>query len=153
KPDDLCIAVDSLPEGSAIAVAGKVDDATHRREVLDRGADWAGRLDILVNNAGINPTFGRLVDLDLGAARKIIEVNVIAVLALVQEAVRHERLGFVGRGGRVVMVSSVAGQTPSPGIGFYGVSKAANAHLTRTLAVELGPSIRVNAVAPAVVKT
>ncbi len=53
----------------------------------------------------------------------------------------------------MVNISSVSGQTPSPGIGFYGISKAAIAHLTRTLGVEMGPKVRVNAVAPAVVKT
>ncbi|MYT21677.1 SDR family oxidoreductase, partial [Streptomyces sp. SID7760] len=61
--------------------------------------------------------------------------------------------GFTERRGTVVNLSSVTGDTPAPGIGLYGVSKAAVSHLTRTLAVELGPQIRVNAVAPAVVKT
>ncbi len=53
----------------------------------------------------------------------------------------------------VVNVSSVAGEVPAPGLGWYGVSKAALIHLTATLAAELGPEVRVNAVAPAVVKT
>ena len=56
-------------------------------------------------------------------------------------------------GGSIVNVASVAGLRPSPGIGMYGVSKAALIRLTTELAVELGPGIRVNAVAPAVVKT
>lgn len=56
-------------------------------------------------------------------------------------------------GGSIVNVSSVAGIRPSPGIGFYGASKAMLTRITQELAVELGPDIRVNAVAPAVVKT
>ncbi len=56
-------------------------------------------------------------------------------------------------GGAVVNVSSVAGLKPAPGISFYGATKAMLKHLTEELAVELGPDIRVNAVAPAVVKT
>ena len=56
-------------------------------------------------------------------------------------------------GGSIVNVASVAGLRPAPGIAMYGVSKAAVIHLTEELAIELGPDIRVNAVAPAVVKT
>lgn len=153
KQDALVEAVDALPPDSAIWIAGKADDADHRTEVLDRVAQWGGGLDILVNNVGINPAYGTLLELELGAARKILEVNVVAALGWVQDVCGHPDLHFAERGGNVVLVSSVAGQTASPGIGMYSVSKAANAHLTRALAVELGPRIRVNAVAPAVVKT
>lgn len=153
KPDPLQEALGEFPEGTAIAIAGKVDDAGHRREVFDAMAERFGQVDILVNNAGINPVYGTLMELDLDAARKISDVNVLATLAWTQDLYRHESLGFAERGGAVVNISSVSGQTPSPGIGFYGISKAAIAHLTRTLGVEMGPKIRVNAVAPAVVKT
>ena len=142
-----------FPKGSVIALAGKAHDPNHRLEVLDTIADTFGQLDILVNNAGINPVYGSVMDLDLAAARKITEVNVFGTLAWIQDAYRHTGLDFAGRGGAVINVSSITGQTPAPGIGFYGVTKAAIAHLTRTLAVEMGPKIRVNAVAPAVVKT
>ena len=142
-----------FPKGSVIALVGKAHDPNHRLEVLDTVADRFGQLDILVNNAGINPVYGSVMDLDLAAARKITEVNVFGTLAWIQDAYRHAALNFAGRGGAVINVSSITGQTPAPGIGFYGVTKAAIAHLTRTLAVEMGPKIRVNAVAPAVVKT
>lgn len=137
----------------ALGIAGKADDPAHRAEVLDTIAQQFGRLDVLVNNAGINPAYGPLAELDLGAARKILEVNVLGSLAWVQAVLAHDGLGFREHSGRVVGVSSVTGVTPSEGIGFYGVSKAAVNQLTRTLAVELGPQIRVNAVAPAVIKT
>jgi len=153
KPEPLREAAQQFPEGSVIAMAGKADDPVHRREVLDMVARSFGRLDILVNNAGINPVYGPLMGLDLDAARKITEVNLFATLAWVQDAYHHEGLGLAERGGSVINLSSVTGQTPSTGLGFYGISKAAIAHLTRTLAVEMGPEIRVNAVAPAVVKT
>jgi NAD(P)-dependent dehydrogenase (short-subunit alcohol dehydrogenase family) len=153
KREALDEAAAGMPAGSVIAVAGKADDPDHRAEVLDTVAREFGGLDILVNNAGINPVFGPLMDLDLDSARKILEVNLIGSLAWVQDAVRHEGLHFRERRGNVVILSSATGQVPSPGIGWYGISKAANAHLTRTLGVELGPDIRVNAVAPAVVKT
>jgi NAD(P)-dependent dehydrogenase (short-subunit alcohol dehydrogenase family) len=104
---------------------------------------------VLVNNIGINPAYGPLAGLDVGAARKILEVNVIGTLGWVQEALR----GGLADGGSVVNISSVSGVRPAPGIGFYGVSKAALIHLTEELAVELAPAVRVNAVAPAVIKT
>lgn len=151
--DGLNRALAALPEGRTIAVPGKADDPEHRREVLDAVHENFGRLDVLVNAAGANPAYGPLLDLDLGAARKTVEVNVLAALAWVQDAVQHEGLEFRARRGRVVNISSSTAETPSPGIGLYGVAKAALSHLTRTLAAELGPEIRVNAVAPAVVRT
>ena len=146
-------AVATLPAGSAIGIAGKAHDPAHRKEVLDTVAREFGGLDILVNNAGINPVYGPIEDIELDAARKILEVNVIGTFAWVQEALKHEGLKFRERRGNVINLSSIAGERPPKGIGFYGVSKAAVTHLTHILAAELGPEIRVNAIAPAVVKT
>lgn len=95
----------------------------------------------------------RRFDSQADAAAKILDVNVLAALGWVQDALSCPGLAFAGRRGAVVNLSSVSADTPAPGIGMYGISKAAVAHLTRTLAAELGPDIRVNAVAPAVVKT
>lgn len=153
KPEPLAEAAASLPAGSAIFVAGKTDDPEHRAEVMDTIAREYGGLDILVNNAGINPIYGPLIELDLDGARKLIEVNLLGTLAWTQAAYHHETLGFAARHGSVINVASVAGLVPGEGIGMYGITKSAIIHLTRTLAVELGPDIRVNAVAPAVVKT
>jgi len=134
----------------AIAVAGRSDDVEHQADAVRQTLAAFGSLDLLVNNTGINPVYAPLVELDLGAARKIFEVNCLAALSWVQQA--HQ--AWMGdHGGSVVNVSSVAGVQPAPGIAFYGASKAMLSHLTRDLAVELGPGIRVNAVAPAVVKT
>lgn len=129
-------------------VAGKADDPAHRSEVLDTVAREFGGLDVLVNNAGPNPAYGPVVGSDLDVARKVLEVSVLATLAWVRDTVTHPELRFTEHRGTVVKLSSVTGDTPSPGIGRYGVSKAAVSHPTRALAVELGPGIRVNAVAP-----
>ncbi|PXA80502.1 3-oxoacyl-ACP reductase [Auritidibacter sp. NML120779] len=138
--------------GRAIGIAGKSHDPEHRPEVLAQVKDNFGRLDVLVNNAGINPVYGPLAEIELEAVQKILEVNVISTLAWVQEVVSDDELGFKDHGS-IVNLTSVSSIIPSAGIGLYGVSKSAVSHLTRTLAVELGPNIRVNAVAPAVVKT
>ena len=136
--------------GHAIAVAGKAHDTDHQADAVAQTMDAFGRVDLLVNNTGINPVYGRLVDLDLDAARKIVEVNALAALSWVQQV---HKAWMADNGGAVVNVSSVAGLKPAPGIGFYGATKAMLTHLTEELAVELGPGIRVNGVAPAVVKT
>jgi NAD(P)-dependent dehydrogenase (short-subunit alcohol dehydrogenase family) len=134
----------------AIAVPGKSDDGDHQSEAITRTIEAFGRLDMLVNNTGINPVYGPITSVDPGAAAKILAVNVLAPLAWTRQATD----AWMGsHGGAVVNVASIAGLHPSPGIGMYGVSKAALIRLTTELAVELGPGIRVNAVAPAVVKT
>jgi NAD(P)-dependent dehydrogenase (short-subunit alcohol dehydrogenase family) len=149
--DALAAATESLGGPDvAIAVPGKADDPAHQAEAVAKTMAAFGRLDMLVNNTGINPVFGPIADIDPGAAAKILAVNVLAPLAWTRLA-RDAWMG--SRGGSIVNVSSVAGVRPSPGIGMYGVSKAALIRLTTELAVELGPRIRVNAVAPAVVKT
>jgi NAD(P)-dependent dehydrogenase (short-subunit alcohol dehydrogenase family) len=134
----------------AIGVPGKGDDADHRAAVIDTVLGRYGPITTLVNNIGINPAYGPLATLDLGAARKMIDVNVLGTLGWVQEALRG---GLAEGGGSIVNISSVSGVRPAPGIAFYGVTKAALIHLTEELAVELAPRVRVNAVAPAVVKT
>ncbi|MET8123364.1 SDR family oxidoreductase [Micromonospora sp. NPDC005189] len=151
RPESLAEAVAALGgPACAVAVPGRVDDPEHRAVAVRQVSAAFGPVDLLVNNTGINPVHGPLVELDLAAARKILDVNLVATLGWVQEVCAA---GMTERGGCVVNVSSIAGLGPSPGIAFYGVSKAALNHLTASLAVELGPTIRVNAVAPGVVKT
>ena len=151
KPEALEEAVAALggPD-HAIAVAGRADDPAHREDAVRRTVEAFGSLDLLVNNAGINPVYGPLVELDLAAARKVVEVNALGALAWVQSA---HRAWMGEHGGAVVNVSSVSGVKPAPMIAMYGASKAMMISLTEALAVELGPGVRVNAVAPAVVKT
>lgn len=151
KDDALQDAVRELggPE-VALGIPGRADDPEHRADVVARAIATFGSVDLLVNNTGINPAYGTLMDLDLEAARKILEVNAIGTLAWTQEVVGA---WMRDHGGAIVNVASVAGVRPAPGIAFYGASKALLIHLTEELAVELGPDVRVNAVAPAVVKT
>lgn len=149
--EDLDAAVAELGgTDAALAVPGKADDPEHRAFAVAAAVDRFGSLDILVNNAGINPHFGGLIDADLGAVRKILEVNLVGALAWTQEA---HRAWMKEHGGAVLNVASIGGIVAGPFIGAYNVSKAALIHMTRQLGAELAPGIRVNAVAPAVVKT
>jgi NAD(P)-dependent dehydrogenase (short-subunit alcohol dehydrogenase family) len=131
----------------ATAVAGKADDPAHRAQAFAHVAERHGRLDHLVNNAGINPAWGPVLQIDTAVAHKILAVNVLATLEWTRDAVA------AGLTRSVVNLSSVSGLSASPNISFYGVSKAAIINLTMQLAEELAPTLRVNAVAPAVIKT
>jgi 3-oxoacyl-[acyl-carrier protein] reductase len=150
-PETLGRAVDELGgEQWAVAVAGSADDVTHQARAVEVAVERFGSLDLLVNNTGTNYASGPLLGLDPADARKTVEVNCIAALSWVQQA---HRVWMGEHGGAIVNISSVASVRPAPEIGFYGATKAMLTYLTEQLAVELGPSIRVNAVAPAVVKT
>ena len=150
KPEALAQAVAHLGADNAAFVAGAADDASHQDETVARALERFGGLDFLVNNTGINPTYGRMIEMDLEPARKIFEVNVLAALSWAQKAYAAS---LRDNGGAIVNVASVAGIKPAPMIGMYGASKSALIHVTEELALELAPTIRVNAVAPAVVKT
>ena len=106
-----------------------------------------GRLDILVNNAGTNPYFGPMIDIDLVRAQKTFEVNQLSVLVWTAAAVK------AGLRGSVINMASIGGLGVEPGIGWYNVTKAAVLHITRQLSFELAPDVRVNALAPGLVKT
>ncbi|QTD97162.1 SDR family oxidoreductase [Streptomyces cyanogenus] len=148
--DALKEAVEQLGTERVIGVAGKAHDLDHQTEVVERTMEAFGRVDFLVNNAGTNPVFGPIADLDLGVARKVFETNVISALGFAQKTWHAWQKD---NGGAIVNIASVAGLAPSPFIGAYGVSKAAMINLTQQLAHEFAPKVRVNAIAPAVVKT
>ncbi|MFF5310592.1 SDR family oxidoreductase [Streptomyces massasporeus] len=148
--DALKEAVEQLGADRAVYVAGKAHDEAHQAVAVERTMEAFGRVDYLVNNAGTNPVFGPIADLDLDVARKVFETNVVSALGFAQ---RTWHAWQKDNGGAIVNIASVAGLSPSPFIGAYGVSKAAMINLTVQLAHEFAPKVRVNAIAPAVVKT
>lgn len=151
KEDELAETRAALSEhGTATTVRGSAGDPEAIEAAVAHCRDELGGVDVLVNNAATNPAFGKLVDIEPWAVRKILEVNLEGPLLLVQSAYRA---WMAEHGGVVINVSSVGGIRPSPFIGMYNTTKAALIHLTRQLAQELGPAVRVNAIAPGLVKT
>ena len=111
-----------------------------------------GAPDVVVNNAATNPYFGPIVNTELGAWNKTLEVNTRGYFDLAAAAIKH----WIDQGkpGAIINVASVAALIGAPAQGVYGMSKAAVVSMTKTMAVELGPSnIRVNAIAPGLVDT
>lgn len=138
------------PPDRVHAIAARADSEDDADRAVRETVERFGRCDILVNNAGTNPAAGPLVDVDLGAVDKTWAVNQRGPLLWCRAAYRH----WMGEhGGVIVNVASVGGMRPSPLIGAYNVSKAAVIHFTHQLAYELAPTVRVNAVAPGIVKT
>ncbi|MCX2752630.1 MULTISPECIES: SDR family oxidoreductase [unclassified Gordonia (in: high G+C Gram-positive bacteria)] len=140
----------AVPGATVSACAGNTGDADDRTAAVAAAVAQGGGIHILVNNTGIAPLAGPLMGADLAAYRKTFDTNVVAALGFVQEAYRA---GMKDTGGSVVNISSVAGLRSTGVIAAYGTSKAALIRLTAELAWELGPAIRVNAIAPSVVRT
>ena len=145
-------------EAAAAEIGGDVDvlaanagDPEQASAAVDRCIERFGGVDILVNNAATNPYMGPTMDIDLPRYDKTWEVNLRGALVWTQLA--WKRSMSERPGSSVINVASVGGMTVEPSIGIYNATKAALIHLTRTLAMELSPSTRVNALAPGLVKT
>ena len=137
--------------GEAIAIACHVGDHHGLKHMVRRVEETWGGIDILVCNAATNPVYGSISNLSDDAFTKIMTVNVQSTIWLCNLVLP----GMAERGGgSVITMSSIASMRGTATIGAYGMSKAAEAALTRNLAVEWGPHhIRVNAIAPGVVNT
>jgi NAD(P)-dependent dehydrogenase (short-subunit alcohol dehydrogenase family) len=132
------------------AVAARADVDEDAERALSAALERFGACDILVNNAGTNPSAGPLMDVDMGAVDKTWAVNQRAPLVWARAAYH----GWMKEhGGAIVNVASVGGLRPAPVLGAYNVAKGALVHMTHQMAFELAPRIRVNAVAPGIVKT
>jgi len=129
------------------ANAGQIDAA---EACVAATIERFGRLDILVNNAATNPSMGATIDAELGAWDKTFQVNVRGCFVWSQLA---WRAWMRDHGGNIINLSSIGGLRGDAAIGVYNTTKAAIVHLTRILALELGPGVRVNAIAPGLVKT
>jgi NAD(P)-dependent dehydrogenase (short-subunit alcohol dehydrogenase family) len=143
-------AASSLGSDRAVGYGAHATDEDAAAACVAFAIDTYGSLDILVNNAGTNPAFGPVVDQDKGRFMKTLDVNLWAPALWTGLAWR----AWMGEhGGSVINTASVGGLVVGPNLGVYHASKAALIHLTKQLALELAPKVRVNAVAPGVVRT
>lgn len=129
-----------------------VGDPAQAEACVDACVDAFGKVDVLVNNAGTNPYAGPTVEVDLSRWEKTIQVNLTAPLMWTQLAWSRS-MGSSAGGCSVINIASVGGLGTSSMLGVYDITKAALIHLTSQLAAELGPLVRVNAIAPGLIKT
>jgi len=153
KIDDLESAaseIGGLTGGELSVYAANAGEPEQAEACVAATVDRFGSVDILVNNAATNPYFGPTMDIDVGRFDKTIAVNWRGPLTWTQAA---WKASMADRGGVVLNIASVGGLSVEPSIGVYNGTKAAVIHLTRQLALELSPGVRVNAIAPGLVKT
>jgi NAD(P)-dependent dehydrogenase (short-subunit alcohol dehydrogenase family) len=153
KAGPLQEAVENLRAGGADALGvpthcGRPEEVEH---LMTKAVEAYGSIDILVNNAATSPHFGPVLEATDELWRKTLEINVLGYFHAARCAVA---LMDEARGGKVINVSSVAATEPMPGLGVYGISKAAVSAMTRELALEVaGQNIQVNALAPGLIRT
>jgi NAD(P)-dependent dehydrogenase (short-subunit alcohol dehydrogenase family) len=140
----------AYPALGVLAHAAHAGEPEQAAACVDAAMARFGRVDVLVNNAGTNPYFGPLVDIDAVRAEKTVRLNQYGPVLWTQLV---WRAWMERNGGTIVNVASVGGLLTEPGIGYYNATKAALIHLTRQLAQELAPKVRVNGVAPGIVRT
>jgi NAD(P)-dependent dehydrogenase (short-subunit alcohol dehydrogenase family) len=136
--------------GTTAVHAGNAGDPATAVECVAATVERFGSVDVLVNNAATNPYYGPVVDIDDSRYDKTFAVNVKGALSFTQEAWKSS---MQARGGAVINIASIGGLLVEPSIGIYNLTKAALIHLTKTLAAELSPNVRVNAIAPGLIKT
>ena len=136
--------------GDAVAVPGNAGRAEEVDRVVAQTMEKLGRLDVLVNNAATNPEFATLSDTSEAAFDKVFAVNLKGPWMFTRAAAKA---WMSAHGGSVVNVASIGGIHPDPFMGAYSASKAALISLTGSFAKELGPTVRVNAIAPGLIRT
>ena len=149
KADALDTAAASI-SGQVATYAANAGEPDQAQACVQATMETFGTLDILVNNAATNPYLGASIDIDLGRYDKTFQVNLRGPLVWTQAA---WNAWMRQHGGAVINIASIGGIQGEAGIGIYNTTKAGLIHLTKTLAADLAPGVRVNALAPGLVKT
>ena len=159
------VAVSSRDAGRVAETAQSLTESGHKvigipcnvgrkqelQNLVDQTKAQLGPIDILICNAAINPYYGPAMEIPDDVFAKVMHNNIQAQLWLTQMVVPDMK---AQKDGAIILISSIGGLRGSDVIGAYNISKAADIQLAKNLAVELGPdNIRVNAIAPGLVKT
>jgi len=147
---DAAAAMSPTGGGEVDVFAANAGDPAAAEACVRATIERFGALDILVNNAATNPYMGKMIDIDLPRLDKTYDVNLRGAFVWIQHA-WHQWMSE--HGGNVINISSIGGLSVETSIGHYNVTKAALLHLTRSLAKELAPGVRMNAICPGLVKT
>jgi NAD(P)-dependent dehydrogenase (short-subunit alcohol dehydrogenase family) len=154
RKQDGCEAVASAivaAGGEAVAMACHIGDMEALAKLFAAVQERYGRLDVLVNNAATNPYYGHVLDTDLGAFQKTVDVNIRGYFFA---SVLGGRLMRTGGGGSIINIASVNAIRPGPLQGIYSVTKGAVLNMTKAFARECGPEgIRCNAILPGLIRT
>jgi NAD(P)-dependent dehydrogenase (short-subunit alcohol dehydrogenase family) len=140
----------TLPREQVMTFAANAGEPDQAEACVQATVERFGAVDILVNNAATNPYMGSSIDIDLSRYDKTFQVNLRGPLVWTQAAWQAT---MRDHGGVVINVASIGGIRGERGIGIYNTTKAGLIHLTETLAADLAPGVRVNALAPGLVKT
>jgi NAD(P)-dependent dehydrogenase (short-subunit alcohol dehydrogenase family) len=150
-PCDEVAAAIRAKGGEALAVTARISDHAQLDNLVARTRQEWGRIDILVCNAAINPHYGSLADLSDQAFERMMTNNVLSNLWLSKMVGPEMR---ERRDGSIIFIISIGALKASTVIGMYGVTKAADFALCRSLAAEWGPDgVRVNCIAPGLIET
>jgi NAD(P)-dependent dehydrogenase (short-subunit alcohol dehydrogenase family) len=150
-PCDEVAAAIRAKGGEAIAVTARISDRAQLENLVARTKEEWGDVDILVCNAAINPHYGSLEALTEQVFERMMTNNVLSNLWLSKLVAPEMK---AKREGSIIFISSIGGLKSSTVIAMYGVTKAADIALCRSLAAEWGPQgIRVNCIAPGLVET
>lgn len=137
--------------GEAVAMACHVGDMAQIETIFSNIKSQFGRIDILVNNAAANPYFGHILDTDLAAYDKTVDVNIRGYFFM---SIAAGKMMKEQGGGVILNTASVNGISPGPMQGIYSITKAAVISMTKAFAKECGPlNIRVNALLPGLTET
>ncbi|CAL1386976.1 unnamed protein product [Linum trigynum] len=133
---------------NVIGVVCHVSNAQQRKNLIEKTVEKYGKVDVVVSNAAANPSTESIINTKDSVLDKLWEINVKASILLLRDAAPH-----MPKGSAVVLVASIAGYHPPASMAMYGVTKTALLGLTKALASEMAPDIRVNCIAPGFVPT